>query len=321
MKKVLITLLVIIVIVIVGGLSYIKFALPNVGAPEQITIKATPENIQRGAYLANHVTVCMDCHSTRDWNKFSAPPVPGTTGMGGEYFGPELSFPGKFYARNITPAHLKDWTDGEILRAVSTGVNKKGEALFPVMPYLYYGKMDQQDLYDIIAYIRTLAPIENKVPERSIDFPMNFIVNTIPKKATYTKRPPVSDTVQYGAYMTSAAGCVECHTPVDKGQIKKELSFGGGRDFKLPNGTLISANITPDENAGIGKWTVDDFISRFKAYANSENIETMGPKDLNTIMPWTMYAGMDTTDLRAIYFYLRTIKPISNKYVHFNPGK
>ncbi len=321
MKKVLLTLLIIGIVVIAGGLTYIKLALPNVGAPENIHVNNTAEHIQRGAYLANHVTVCMDCHSTRDWNKFSAPPVPGTAGKGGGYFGPELSFPGKFYARNITPAHLKDWTDGEILRAISTGVNKNGEALFPVMPYLYYGKLDRQDLYDIIAYIRSLAPIENTIPERSIDFPMNFIINTIPEKAAYTKRPPVSDTVAYGAYITMAAGCVECHTPVEKGQIKKEFSFGGGRDFKLPNGTLRSANITPDDNTGIGKWSVNDFVSRFKEYTIPGSIKTMEPKEVNTIMPWTMYAGMDTTDLRAIYHYLRTIKPISNKVVHFNPGQ
>lgn len=75
---------------------------------------------------------------------------------GGEFFGPDLGFPGEFYSRNLTPANLRGWTDGEIFRAITAGVNKEGEALFPVMPYRNYSKMDKEDIYDIIAYLRTL---------------------------------------------------------------------------------------------------------------------------------------------------------------------
>jgi hypothetical protein len=61
------------VVVLVGGLiTYVKTALPNVGPPEDITIERTPERIERGRYLAHSVSICMDCHSTRDWSKFSA---------------------------------------------------------------------------------------------------------------------------------------------------------------------------------------------------------------------------------------------------------
>ena len=160
MKKILLTILMIIVICVAIGTSFVKFGLPNVGAAPDITIELTPERIQRGEYLANHVTVCMDCHSTRDWSLYSGPIVSGTLGKGGEYFGPEMGFPGKFYSRNITPAKLVDWTDGEIFRAITTGVSKDGKALFPVMPYLYYGKMDKEDVYAIIAYIRTIPSVD-----------------------------------------------------------------------------------------------------------------------------------------------------------------
>jgi len=51
------------------------------------------------------------------------------------------------------------------------------------MPYPNYGRMDKEDIYSMIAYIRSLAPIENEVPESKPDFPMNFIINTIPVKA------------------------------------------------------------------------------------------------------------------------------------------
>src|SRR5665213_1849553 len=82
---------------------------------------------------------------------------------------------------------MKKMVFQEIFMTITTGVDKYGKALFPVMPYHYYGKMDKEDIYDIIAYIRSLPPIENKTPDRSIDFPMNFIVNTIPTKASFTQ--------------------------------------------------------------------------------------------------------------------------------------
>ncbi|MEO6836760.1 MAG: cytochrome C [Ginsengibacter sp.] len=317
MKKVLITILIIVIVAIAALLSYVKFALPNVGAAPDLHIAITPERVQHGEYLANHVSLCMDCHSTRDWSKYSGPMTPGTNGKGGELFNEKLGFPGTFYSKNITPANIKDWTDGEIFRTITTGEDKFGNALFPVMPYHYYGKMDKEDIYDIIAYIRSLPPIENSVPDRKIDFPMNFIVNTIPAKASFVVKPPKSDTIKYGAYMVNAAACMECHTPVKKGQVIPELAFSGGRDFHMPNGVVNSANITSDKVTGIGGWTAEQFVARFKAYENPANVRKMGATDVNTIMPWTMLGGMDTSDLRSIYAYLQTLKPISHEVVHF----
>jgi hypothetical protein len=177
--------------------------------------------------------------------------------------------------------------------------------------------MDKEDIYDIIAYIRTLPPIENKTPDHVIDFPMNFIVNTIPVKASFTEKPPKSDTLNYGAYLTNSAACMECHTQVNKGQVIPELAFSGGRAFKMPYGEVRSANITPDKETGIGNWTAEQFVTRFKTYLDPANITEMGATDVNTIMPWAMFAGMDTSDLRSIYAYLQTLKPIKNHVEHF----
>ncbi len=318
MKKILLTILFIVVILIAGAAVYLKWVLPDVGpAPKDLQVKITPERVKRGEYLANHVTLCMDCHSARDWTRFSGPMVPGSNGKGGEKFDEKMGFPGTFYAKNITPANIKDWTDGEIFRTITTGVDKFDNALFPVMPYHYYGKMDKEDIYDIIAYIRSLPPIENKTPDRTIDFPMNFILNTIPVKATLTQKPPKSDTVKYGAYMVNAAACMECHTPASKGQIDAKFAFSGGRLFQMPGGDLYSANITPDKGTGIGAWTVEEFVNRFKAYQDPANVPELDSTEVNTVMPWTMFAGMDTSDLRSIYAYLRTIKPIKKTVVHF----
>ena len=168
----------------------------------------------------------MDCHSTRDWSKFSGPLTPGTLGKGGDLFDQKFTFPGAYYSRNITPAGISRYTDGELFRVITTGVDKEGKAIFPVMPYPYYGRMDPEDIKCIIAYIRTLSPIENKVPAPVSDFPMNFIINTIPSKAVPQTRPDPSNTLAYGAYLVNACACRECHSKVDKGQVIPEFAFG-----------------------------------------------------------------------------------------------
>jgi hypothetical protein len=104
---------------------------------------------------------------------------------------------------------------------------------------------------------------------------------------------------------------------VNKGQIIPELAYAGGREFQMGNGVVRSANITPDAETGLGNWTEDTFIARFKAYTDSVNVGKLAPNQVNTIMPWAMYGGMDTTDLRAIYAYLKTIQPVKNKVEHF----
>ena len=116
----------------------LRLAFPRVGPAPSLAIEATPERVARGAYLANHVTVCIDCHSVRDWSRFSGPIVAGTEGRGGEVFDRRFRMPGTFYARNITPARLADWTDGELVRLVTTGLTKDDEPIFPVMPYRAY---------------------------------------------------------------------------------------------------------------------------------------------------------------------------------------
>ncbi len=317
MKKILLIIFLFIVIAVAGIAGYLKFVLPKTSPPPDLKVSLTPERIQHGAYLANHVLVCMDCHSTRDWSRFTAPLVPGTLGIGGEFFGREMGFPGNFYSKNITPASLSSWTDGEIFRVITTGIDKNGNALFPVMPYAHYGKMDKEDVYDIIAYLRQLPAIKSTVPERSIDFPMNFIINTIPIPSVPMERPAQTDMVKYGGYLVMVAACTECHTQAEKGKLIPGLEFAGGREFQMPNGVLRSANISPDVETGIGNWTEDVFVTRFKAYTDSANISKIENARVNTIMPWAMYAGMDTTDLKAIYTYLKTLKAIKNQVEHF----
>jgi hypothetical protein len=191
------------------------------------------------------------------------------------------------------------------------------------MPYLYYGKLATEDIYSIMAYIRTLNPISYDPPASKPDFPMNILLHLIPVPAHPTKSPERSDSLKYGEYLVLASGCIECHTQADKkGKLVEGMSFAGGREFQLPWGIIRSGNITPDKETGIGSYTSQVFINKFKAYDPA--INTLAPvkdKEFNSIMPWSMYAGMTTSDLSSIFQYLHSLKPIRNQVVKFTPVK
>lgn len=310
-------------VLVSGGVLYIKAAFPKVGPPQQLTVESTSERIERGKYLAHHVALCIDCHSERNYDLYTAPPKAGTEGQGDEAFDENMGFPGNIYSKNITPSAIGEWSDGELFRAITSGVRKNGEPLFPIMPYPNYAQLDPEDIYSIMTYIRTLAPIEHKVRETTLRVPMNLIVRTIPRDPQMGKRPDRSDSVAYGQYLTTMASCSDCHTPSEKGEPLPGMKFAGGMTFLTPWGTLHTANITPDEATGIGKWSKEQFIRKFKAYADSSILIPIKPPydetRYQTIMPWSQYAGMTEDDLGAIFTYLRTVKPVSHKVTKYSP--
>lgn len=310
-----------IVLVVIGLIVYLNTVFPKVSPAQSLSIESTPERLERGKYLAHHVAGCIDCHSSRDWTKFAGPIVPGTEGKGGDKFDEELAgMPGTIYAQNITPTYLKRYSDGELYRLITTGVTYDGRAMFPMMPYLAYGKMDPEDVRSIIVYIRTLAAKEGEYPKADLNFPMNMIVKTIPKDATPMTKPDPSDTLKYGEYVFTISGCTDCHTPMDKGTPIPGKYLAGGFEFRSPaTGDIVrSANITQDHETGIGTWTEAVFIGRFKSYLDSSwTNKTVKAGEFNTAMPWLLYAGMDSLDLKAIYRYLKTVPPVSNKVEKF----
>ncbi len=290
--------------------AYVRFAKPDIGPAPELKIERTVKRIERGRYLANHVAVCMDCHSKRDWSRFSGPVASGTLGGGGEKFGKEAGFPGTIYSTNLTPYQLESWTDGEIYRAVTGGVGKDGRALFPVMGYHRFGQMDKEDIYSIIAYIRGLPAIKTQIPQTELDFPVNLLNRLSPVQASHQPLPSPKDSVKYGAYLVNAAGCVDCHSKQEKGKLVAGTEFAGGMEFVQPNGIIRAPNITMDPKTGIGNWNQELFVSRFKSYADSSyRLHKLTEKDLNSPMPWSMYAGMSTSDIKAIYRYLGSLSP------------
>ena len=162
-KKVLLAVVLVLVVVFGAGFWYLNNVLPNAPEPENITVELTTERIQRGNYLANHVSVCMDCHAVRDWSFFSAPPFSETLGAGGDKFTREMGLPVNVYAKNLTPTNLSQYTDGELFRAITTGVDRHNDVLFPIMPIAYYSGMTDEDLSAIYTYLQSLEPIHNPV--------------------------------------------------------------------------------------------------------------------------------------------------------------
>ncbi|GAB3904080.1 hypothetical protein GCM10028803_33500 [Larkinella knui] len=260
----------------------------------------------------------MDCHSKRDYARLAGPVVPGTFGGGGTEFGKDYGLPGTYYAKNITPFALKNWSDAELLLAMTAGVSKNGKPLFPLMPYANYGKMDENDALSILAYLRTLKPVENAVPDSKPTAPLRMAMKMMPHKARFRAMPDPKNSVDYGRYLVTMAGCADCHTKRGMGGLAKKAAFAGGTEIRMANGTLRTANITPDQETGIGSWTKTAFISRFKTYDPATFKSPEVGDGFNTVMPWSMYAGMSEQDLGAIYAYLKTVKPVRNKVEVFS---
>jgi hypothetical protein len=319
-RKILFGLVAVIVLGFGGFYFYFSVVLPRDIPVPEIALSADPEIIERGRYLATHVAVCMDCHSTRNWEYYSGPIVPGTLGRGGERFDEESGLPGVMLSKNITPYNLDDWSDGELFRGITGGLQKNGDALFPLMPYDAYRTMDEDDLLAIMAYIRTLEPIEYDVPKHQLNFPLSLIVNSIPREAEL-RRIDRSDALAYGEYTANLAGCTWCHSPLNASQqVDTERLLAGGHEFAMREYVVRASNISSDKDTGIGSWTLEKFIAAFRRYQSEEGrMIPMAEGGYNTLMPWTMYADMSDEDLGAIFIYLQASEPMTNTVQKYAP--
>jgi mono/diheme cytochrome c family protein len=309
--RILVILLVVTAALAAGGVAYLFGAYPRTAPPSAIKVESTPARIARGAYLSRHVVGCTDCHGERDWSKYSAPQMREREGQGGMAFHLDI---GTLYGPNITPAAIGGWTDGEVLRAMTEGVSKAGRPLFPLMPYEAFAQMSREDAESVIAFIRTLPAVAHDVPRSILKFPMNLIVRTIPKPVTLpSAAPDRSDRIAYGRYLTTLAGCSSCHTRMVRGRPVPNMAFAGGLEFHPRTGGIQrSANITPDMETGIGRWTEAQFVERFTRIAALDDAALALNGRPNTEMPWRDYGGMDPQDLSAIYAYLRTVPAVKN---------
>lgn len=324
--KVVSRILLVVIALVAGALIFLTVKKPAAHPASTEKVEATPARLARGEYLVEHVSDCMGCHSDH-LTTYGFPVKPGTKGVGGYIFDEKIGFPGIVAAQNITSdpdTGLGKWTDGEILRAMREGVDREGNALFPMMPYQHLRSMSDEDAKSVVVYLRTLPPIKHAVPDKHLSFPLNFIVKFIPKPLDGpVAHPDTKDRLAYGKYLTTIGGCHECHTPHDdKNRLVEGEDFSGGWKMEGPWGTNYTANLTPAPHTFMGRATKEEFLGRFKAFAAfTPETAPACPPGRNTVMPWLAFSHMTDDDLGAIYDYLKTLKPHPRVVVSFPNAK
>lgn len=270
-----------------------------------INFEATPERVERGKYLVEGPAHCFQCHSDVDWKTRGAQPIAGRKGAGHNWVDYDVTF---VVAPNITPdkeTGAGTWDDKTFARAIREGIGHDGRRLFPLMPYMNFRHMSDEDLASIIAYIRSIAPVHNELPTTVLP---DEIKSSLPPHEPITEpvpAPDMSDPVKRGAYLIALGNCAFCHTPTNQqGRPLPGLEFAGGTTLKGPWGEVTSANLTPDPS-GIPYYDEALFI---------ETIRTgqVKARKLNSIMPWGYFRNMTDEDLKAIFAYLRTLKPVKH---------
>jgi mono/diheme cytochrome c family protein len=257
--------------------------------------------IARGKHLVLDIAHCADCHSQTNVDSLveMGLEVPLS---GGRVFALPV---GNIYTKNITQdkeTGIGNYTDAEIARSLRYGVHPDGTAVFDFMPF---HNISNEDMTAIISYLRTQSPVHNEVPQHTLN-PVGKIINAFMIKPVgpseeIAERVIPDTTASYGRYLVhNLANCGGCHTKRDiKGALIGE-PFAGGKPMKK-NGltTLTPPNLTPHPSSRIYGWTEDMFVKRFR----------MGRLIEHSEMPWNTFKRMNDTELKAIYRYLKTVKP------------
>ncbi len=283
----LLLLLVVIVVTCVGYVYWRSAALMaktyDVKAPK-VTIPTDDLSIARGKHLVERVSLCIECHDTD---------------LGGKVVSDSFPF-GQLSATNLTRGRGgigKRYKDEDFVRAMVHGVRRDRHSVL-FMPSADY-KFTEADLASIIAYIRSVPPVDREHPEPSIGpmartlgilgkFPL-FVAEMIDHDSVEFARPvDTANPVSAGDYLISTAGCRGCHLP----------DFTGGAG--PPPG---ASNLTP---VGIGNWSETDFIRAIREYKrpNGTAIAEEMPR---------IYGTMSDDDLKKIFAFLKTLPPKGEK--------
>jgi mono/diheme cytochrome c family protein len=254
--------------------------------------------VERGNYLVNTVLTCGNCHTPK------GPPQ----AVAGKDFSGGLSWdepPFKVTAPNITQdkaTGIGNYTDAQLKTVLRKGIKSNGVPVAMVMPSGFYEIMTERDLNAVIAYLKTVKPVGNKVPDPVYKMPQGHPIPPGGDKP-FTDAM-MSDKVKKGFYLATVAHCMECHTPFGQRGRDFEGKYGaGGAEFPGPWGVSHSRNITSSKTKGIGAWT-DAEIKR----AITQGVIKVGSK-LKPQMVFEYYAKMTDADLDAVIAYLRTVPP------------
>lgn len=278
------------------GMSLCIVGLPAAAADDPAAL------LKRGTYLMNGPVACGNCHNTRAPD---ASFVPGMEFAGGfNIVDPAFNV----YSANITQdkeTGIGAWTDAQIITAIREGRTREGKINFPPMPVPTYNNMSDDDVKAIVAFLRTVKPIRHEVKESKYNVPQQAM-----PPAKGLPAPPASNKLAHGSYIVNTlAHCFECHSGPDANGApdpKNRLGAGGFLITLAPGLTVKTANITPDPDTGIGKWSDADVKK-----ALTEGIRPDG-RHLSPPMPYPFFKNMTDEDIAAVIAYLRTIPPIKN---------
>ena len=268
--------------------------------PTLPAVQAHTPDLANGQIIFN-AGGCSSCHAV--------PGQPDRTRLGG---GLAIPSPfGTFYVPNISPdpaLGIGRWTDTQFVNAVTKGVSPSGFHYFPAFPYTSYQHAKVDDVLDLFAYLKTLAPVSGKVRDHDVPFPFNIRRNIgIWKLLFMDGKPFVSDTARSaqwnrGAYLVNSLGhCAECHSPRNfLGGIISAQRFAGGPN---PEGEGWVPNIT---QRGLGDWSETD-IAYFLQTGQTPDNDSVGGSMARVIRN-TSQLGAD--DRAAMAEYLKSLPPV-----------
>lgn len=268
----------------------------------------TREQIARGKYIFGAAAGCA-CHTV---------PKQQLNAGGRKYAGPF----GTVYSSNITPdptTGIGKWTDEQIITATRAGRRPNGERLIPVHPYIVFNGMSEQDLKDLVAYLRSVPAVNRATPAKKITVPLFESVFLPAWLGTFAARetPPASaptSGIPRGEYLARAvAHCGECHTPrtmtmaVDNSRL-----MAGNPKGKGPEGSAVP-NITPDRETGIGSWTEEQIVDYLET-GNKPDGDVSGGLMMEVIQGTSAgYKDLTSADRQAIAKYLKSIPAVKNR--------
>jgi mono/diheme cytochrome c family protein len=264
---------------------------------------AVPSLVERGAYLAKAAN-CALCH----------------TAVGPE--GPDVKHPyaggleardvfGTWHGPNITPdvkTGIGGWTDDQIAAAIREGVRPDGSQLYPIMPYMLFNVMTDADVKAVVAFLRSLPPVE-RVVTRTAGLNMPKIAAPKPANLAEDGKDPVA----HGKYLASLMQCSHCHATLDKtGALAgPDQEFTGGLPMEFPpgSGTVFARNITSDPETGIGKWTEDQVFNLLKTMTKPDGKLLRGPM----LFLQGGWSQLDDKDLHAVAAFVKALPPVAHK--------
>jgi len=291
----------------------------KVGAPEDIKVEITPERVALGKKLTEGILACGSCHTS---GSFMGDPQQDLY-LAGDVM--TLKMEGSITAPNITPhkeTGIGSWTDGEIIRALTKGLNRDNRQLVPIMPWPEFGlTLTEEEIFSVVAYLRTVPEaVNNPVPKNDLNMPVKIFMSTGLLYKMFTKGPLYGEyklrtdtAVERGKRLAYLGKCVDCHAyaPNPNRPPKFGQPLAGGLVMhKIDAEAVVCSNLTADVETGIGGFSDEELFMAIK-YG-----KRLRPLPETEMLRWPMMARipyhitLTDTEINELIAYLRTQKAI-----------